>query len=355
MRLVFALLLIPTIATASPKPSLEILDRGEAIEIIARNVKAARTSISPVRQRLEIELVGYPRAYPLAPVGNLVKVIELSGSDTRVLSVKLTVERPEVKSLARFAQAIQVGDDLHLLFPRTIPPEGSKFVLPEPTLPPDLVAKLAKHEAAIKPEPKPESKPDAELDARLGLKVATPDREAPVAPLASVPTTKPDQPAIGIAEEPTSRLSLYVMLGLAAIGCGVWILRRRKAAQPPTSSIEVIAQRSLGAKAKVVWLAAGGREMVVSVTAQQVRMLGQWRKQGAPASLPTALALPEPRTPARADRPAKPAQSSVAGILRLRQQTAAPVLELDEDIVTGDLDADALWAKEILAATGGRR
>jgi len=128
-----------------------------------------------------------------------------------------------------------------------------------------------------------------------------------------------------------------------------------------------MAQRSLGAKAKVVWLSAGGREMVVAITPQNVRMLSQWDKQET-APLPRAQTVP----PAESQQPASEA---VAGILRLRARTNAPFHdaanantldgprprartyqpEINEDVATGDDDADAVWAREILAATGGRR
>jgi flagellar biogenesis protein FliO len=339
-----ALLVWPALAVAAPDPSFEIVDRGDAIEVIAHNIKAARTAISPTRSRLEVELVGSPFAKPFSSNDKGVKVIELEGQNPRRLSVKLPLERPDVKTLARYAQVIQVGDDLHLLFPRAVPAEGARITLPEPTLPPELAAKLdaTKPALAIGPE-KPVARPVVEPKPELKPEVA-----APAAP------AKPEQPFL--REEPSSNMSMYVMLGLAAIGVGIWLVRRRRAApKTPASSIEVIAQRSLGAKSKVVWLAAGGREMIIAVTPQQVRMLGQWRKQEPAAALPEAHMLESRRA-----EPEKPANPSVAGILRLRNQRASaihnvPIEAFNEDVATGDIDADALWAKEMLAATGARR
>jgi hypothetical protein len=208
------------------------------------------------------------------------------------------------------------------------------------------------------------------------------------------------------------------------------MIRRRKGGNlAPHSSIEIIAQRSLGGKARIVWLSAGPREMLVSVSAQQVRMLGQWRKTD--ASLPTAqtyqdarpeartemmdrllektrgahdqpatdqpdnlsianhlprterrtgqFTIPERRTgqvavpgqytaPERRtgsfaavdgrgsiDRPAERAPSpAVSGILRLRGRTGQ-MPAISDEVATGDVEADELWAREILAATGARR
>jgi hypothetical protein len=149
-------------------------------------------------------------------------------------------------------------------------------------------------------------------------------------------------------------------------------MRKRKGQFAPPASIEIIAQRSLGGKARIVWLSAGPREMIVSVTSQQVRMLGQWRKNEAGASLPAAQTHSDPRTvfnqpielprrvttefPAVSAPPVdKPLSPAVSGILRLRGRTGQMAAVLPDDIASGDVVADDLWAKEILAATGARR
>ena len=152
-------------------------------------------------------------------------------------------------------------------------------------------------------------------------------------------------------------LTVAVVLALVAIGCGVWIMKRRKTSKLPVATIDVIAHRQLGSKAEVVWLAAGTREMVIAITPQNVRMLGQWQKSDGPpaempaytdhhlrARLPTAQVV-EPLV----DR----SSPAVAGLLKLRARTVQPRDEhvLDDDVVSGDIEADALWAKEILMAT----
>ena len=121
-----------------------------------------------------------------------------------------------------------------------------------------------------------------------------------------------------------------------------------------------------------MWLSAGPREMIVSVTAQQVRMLGQWRKADVPASLPAAHTHAADRFAPRAepiDEPRrvtsefsavtgaveKPMSPAVTGILRLRGLTGQIPVVIPEDVATSDVVADELWAKEILAATGARR
>ncbi|MEO7734446.1 MAG: flagellar biosynthetic protein FliO [Kofleriaceae bacterium] len=476
-------------------PSFEIRDRGDAVEVIAHNIKAVRTAILPMRSRLEIPIAAGPAAKRLTPGDATVKLIELDGADAnRMLSVKLGFERPDVKTLARYAQAIQVGDDLHVIVPRKVPTDGVAPKLPEPTIPPALAAAVAKLDppATLGPriDPASAARPEIKLDAKAIAKIepieakpeAKPDARpavlGPSLPPATVaaattttakpvpaPAAKParaDPPLKQVlapeADDAWSKISLYGALGLAALGAGIWLIRRRKGGHvAPHSSIEVIAQRSLGGKARIVWLSAGQREMIISVTAQQVRMLGQWRKTDA-AGMPTAqtyhdarpdarsemmdrllektraphdqtatdqpdnlsianhlprterstgpVILPERRTGqmaavsqftmperrtgsfaavdgrgsspdgsapgggrgsidkpaerrtgsfAAVERPVERALSpAVSGILRLRGRTGQMPAVSDE-VATGDVEADELWAREILAATGARR
>ena len=96
----------------------------------------------------------------------------------------------------------------------------------------------------------------------------------------------------------------------------------------------------------MVWLAAGPREIVIAVTPQSIRALGQWKRTDRAATstdaLPPALALPTPQ----------PKSPAIAGLVKLREQRAASI---NEEVATDDVEADALWAREILAATGARR
>lgn len=414
-------------------PRFELLDRGDTVEIIAHNIKAARTAILPVRSRLEVPIVGTPQAKRITPVDHTVKLIELAEESTPVLSVKLAFERADVKALSRFAQAIQVGDDLHLLVPRKLPDGDVAPRLPDPTLPPALAARIGAQPAAIA-EPRLEARTAAPPPATpAAAPVAAPPTAATAAPVvgprtdphpaataaAAAPTPAPvlgprpdpaapvaaagkpgDAPAAAATNHPRSaadalaaggspgagsaaaapteakplrpalasdrddvwsKISMLLALGLAAAGGGVWLMRRRRGRPGASSSIEIIAQRSLGGKARIVWLSAGQHEMIVSVTSQQVRMLSQWRKPDAPAlphatsfadelrstALPRTITSPIPTM--ASDKPVSPA---VSGLLRLRRtsQMAAVAVEPPDD----DPPADDVWAREILAATGSR-
>ena len=72
--------LTSAIAYAQPEPaapSFEVLDRGSAVEVIAHNIKAARTAILPLRQRLQVPIVGAPAAKRILPTDATVKLVEL--------------------------------------------------------------------------------------------------------------------------------------------------------------------------------------------------------------------------------------------------------------------------------------
>jgi len=352
-------LAMATAGSAAAEPHFEVIDRGTAVEVIAYEIKAARTAVNPARSRLEIDLIGFPNVKALTPTVAGVTVIELDGANPRRLSVKLPLERLQVKTVARFAQAIQVGDDLHLLFPREVPVEGARVVLPEPTLPKEIAAKLGARSFGPQPEQPASAKTETKPEPTEAKGETKPETKAEPIP------AKPDEKKAFLApEESSSSFSLYAMAGLAAIALGLWMFKhKKKAAGVATpATIDVIATRSLGSKAKVVWLNAGGREMVVAVTPQAVRMLGQWKKsetptrhrerEETPAQMPFAQALESLQRNERHPRAAT--SSPIAGILKLRDR-ASTYERVSEEVATDDVDADALWAKEILGAVGGRR
>lgn len=373
MRLVTSLVLVCAAAsTAGADSRFEILDRGDAVEIIAHDVKAAKPTISPIRSRLEVPLVGtntIPKLVP--PSDKTIKVIELDGHSKQVLSVKLDFERPEVQKLAKYAQAIQVGNDLHMIVPRTPPAAGATISLPEPTLPPDLAAKAAAIAPVIDaPKPEPVKTEEPKVEAKTATEA--PPAEVPATGLvirktepAEAPKTdaKKNGPIGKAPQDGFKNMPLMLACILALLGCVVWVKRRKNnaGATKTPSTIEIIAQKSLGRNAKLVWFNAGGREMIVSVTAQQVRMLGQWKKSEsegrtvrAPIRAEGSGRVSQPKLPEAtmiaSDKSNSPA---VSGLLKLRAKTNVP--QVNEDVATDDIEADAVWAREILAATGARR
>jgi flagellar biogenesis protein FliO len=266
-----------------------------------------------------------------------------------------------------------VGSDVHLTFPR-----HAQIAAPAaaPAAPTPAPAKIEAPKVDATPVPVPTPVP-------APAKIEAPKVEAAPAPAiakVSAPVEKPPEPAkLGTPIPPEKRdwsgTGFYMIAALGTLGGAAYIMKKKRAAAATqTSTIDVIAQRTLGNKAKVVWLAAGQREMIISVTGTQVRMLGQWPRGTAntPAlesndgprlpRLPTATAVET----APAERPSL--SPSVAGILKLRAQTQnnlpligrtptaprLPTIEPAPDLDTDDREPDLAWAKEILAVTGRR-
>ncbi len=80
-------------------------------------------------------LAGVVAVKRVIPAGDPTIQLAEVDNESHVLSVKLTMQRDDVRALARSAQAMQIGDDLHLMFPRKLPADGAVVKLPEPTLP----------------------------------------------------------------------------------------------------------------------------------------------------------------------------------------------------------------------------
>jgi flagellar biogenesis protein FliO len=334
-----------------------------------------------VRSRIEIPVSGQPVASRAMMVDGTVMLVEFDGISNRVLSVKTKLDRPEVKALAGLAKANQVGTDLHLTFPRhavttatvaptkiETKPEPTKLE-PKPEIKPEPKAEPKAEPAEIKAETKPEIKTEPKLETKTPTPTLTP---------APTPTPKDNRPVpVEAKDSMATSPGLYAFGALVTLlACG-YVLKKKKKDAGATATIDVIAQRTLGNKSKVMWLSAGGREMLVAVTQQKVQMLGQWPK--GTSELPRATSLESPRTSRRsitnfqqelaaetaASEPAPIPSSAVSGILKLRARTSGPLngragtvpplYQVNEEVATDDEDADIEWAKEILTATGGRR
>jgi flagellar biogenesis protein FliO len=366
----------PVHAHADGDVNFEVIDHGDTVEVIAHGLEAKTTNISPVRSRLEVPLVGNPIANRQMMQDTTVLQVELDGISNRVLSVKTKLERPEVKNLAPLAKAMQVGNDLHLIFPR----HANGTAVAAATIAPPAPKPAVKAAPLATPAPVAAAPAPAPAPAPIAVAPAPTPMPAPAAkPSRAIP---PEQ------NRDWSGTGMYAIAAFGALGAAAYFMRKKKRANVPASTIDVVAQRGLGGKAKVMWLAAGDHEMLISVTGQQVRMLGQWPRGTTQVRLPTATATTTDAEPeANSDEPialnalTKPVSPSVAGILKLRErfprppthgraQTQSPApaprraptisrAMVNEAVATDDADDDLVWAEEILAATqqqsGSRR
>ncbi len=379
--IILCLCATPAFAGPDNAERFQIIEGAEQVEVVARGATAAAGArIGVVRERLEIPLVGSVRSARRSSDDTTVRRVEIRGDAPRVLSIKLRADRDRMAGIAERVRFVQIGDALHVTIPRAVvvaPPPGADtftegIVDEKIELEPPAAAN-----ATGSPSPAP-------LATRTTPTTTTPTTTAPT-PTAATTTTPmeaasmPGQgrtaaaaptdssPSIGVAggAGPVSTRWWMVVGGIALIGGGVFAaVRRRRRVDDPVDQLEVIASRSLGGKARVVWLGAGDREIVIAISPQQIRPLGQWRRGArgverdfgrvldgvgaADAGPAPSRDAPGPRRLARASASASPA---VSGLIRLRERTP-PV---NEDVATGDEDADAEWAKDLLAATGGRR
>lgn len=358
------------VASAAADGRFEIIDRGTEVEVIAHGAVAAQgAKVAVVRERLELPLVPSAASAKQLSDDATVRLLEVRGSSPRVLSLKLRGEHDDVVKLAPGASFVQVGDAIHFTIKRTPQPKVAPVPVPVPV--PDQI------------ETQPTAAPAAAL-AVPGPVATTPAPETRPAP---TPTT------IGATstKRATSTRWWMILGGLILVGGGATALIRKKRNAPAViNQIEIIASRSLGGKSRIVWLAAGDREIVIAVSPQQIRPIGQWRRS-APATLgrgfdralddaerdltelpslgrststSTSTEMPAlgiaressseiPRLPGV--RRADTSSPAISGLLRLRERGKVPTVTVNEDVATDDPEADAQWARDLIAAAGGRR
>jgi flagellar biogenesis protein FliO len=272
----------------------------------------------------------------------------------------------------------QVGDDIHVMLPRALPVKVKAEPADE-----HAAANAAANAANAAAQP---AAPPAPAGHAPEAAPAAADHD-PSAAAATAPATNPApeaaapdsaRPLGARPPRPASGRWMLLLGGLAVVALAiVGILRRRKHPTAITSRIEVIDSRSIGGKSRVVWLSAGEREFMIAVTPQSARVLGTWRRGEVPTGqraedeeaadglgLGGHDELPLPPPPR--SQPTQPLHSlprrgyprtgtspAVDGILRLRGNRTSP--DQVDDFASGDTGADEQWARDILAATGGRR
>ncbi len=338
-RLLLVASMVSSSAYADGNITFQVVDHGDAVEVIAHNLAMRNANVSPIRSRLEVPITGSPIASKQIMQDSTVLQVELDGF---ALSVKTKLDRPEVHELAKLATATQVGDDLHLMFPRhaqiaatAAPTTTPTTATTKLTTPPTTAT--AKPAIAQPPPPAPPAPTPAPVEKPIAAPIPTP----PPAVKKPIPPEQRDWSGTG----------MYALAALGALGAAAYLMKKKQKAAVAISTIDVVAQRTLGGKAKVVWLAAGQREMIVAVTGTQIRMLGQWPR--GTTSAPVAE-LPTATIESVADKPVSP---SVAGILKLRAAThgRTPTHPQIQPITDdGEAEVDLEWAKEIITATGRR-
>lgn len=96
-------------------------------------------------------------------------------------------------------------------------------------------------------------------------------------------TAKPPEvalPAVGFGE--LMSVSVGLMVVLALLLGGAWVLRKMPAHRlnHGDSAIEIVSQRSLGLKDKLVWVRVDGQNVLLGASTGQMRALHQWPAAG---------------------------------------------------------------------------
>jgi flagellar biogenesis protein FliO len=200
--------------------------------------------------------------------------------------------------------------------------------------------------AAPPPAPAPVATP---APATVAPPVAAP---APQVVTAPAPTPLPLEVSSGSSRGWLSGAAAFILL----VAAGVLVVSRKRRAQPSGEMIRILASKPLGGKTRLVLVGAGPRQLLLSVGDKGARVIGRWA--AADGELPPTRALGDtsegtsgvfgsdghglPGPPPPVGAAAASTSPAVAGILRLRQQVPH-----DDD----DLEADAEWARAIIAAT----
>lgn len=367
----FALLTGP----AQAAPSLEVVDDGEQVLVYLHGVSFTDATARPKGPYIEIELIGAEvKAAKTFAKDKTVTSVETVGHPRPRLYVEMRKGKEAAVQTASLIRVEPWEDGLRV----TVPRNPVKSAVPEPV----SVAGPApapREESTAAPAPKEASAP----------KEAAPSKE-PLLPQASTPLQLKEPESSGMGA------LTYGLIALLLVGCGAlafWA-KRRQAIQGPNTKIKVVATHDLGGKAKLMLLSAGDKELLLSVSDQGARLLERWKSPNGPgeaqvsepvsAPAPAAKNAPRPGprlapvppidesrintqeslrpSPIRLSQPqqAKPQSAAVAGLLRLKNQSAAPAAgaaaaavaaapapsqEIDEQ------DEDANWARELIALT----
>jgi hypothetical protein len=367
--------LVPAAAWAGPALPVSIEDRGDHVAIILAGAHTSATHPGSYSDRIELPLDQAPPAVEIRLDDATVRKVELRAQPPSV-RVQLRHSAESTKLAAEMAEVRQHGDTIEIVLPRD-PREvaralrtsaapaavGHAAPLPaasRPVLPPPAAAELA---TSARP-PAHATVPVAPFaDAASALPLAP----GPAQALATAPAPTHaapldfDRPPVASGSPLGTTLTFGAVAGAVAIA---WLwLRRRRTTRSLTSPLEILAQVSVGPRARVVWLLAGRREMLISVSEKDVRVLGQWHSDGArgvePAAGPGAApSSSEDAGEAPVHLPSARLRTnpSLSGLLRLRDKNAS--IENGHSDGTGasagndtDEEPDSEWARQLVAAT----
>jgi Flagellar biosynthesis protein, FliO len=351
--------LAPALAVAGPALPISVEDRGEKVAIFLAGARTTAERPQARSDRLELTLEQAP------------PVIEIRLADPTVRKVELRAEPPSVRLTLRhgtestrlsaeMAELRQTEDGLSIVFPRdprgALARRAAEAPAPAaasgaPAAPAAGASRVDAAGSAAAPAP-PFAPASASADK------SAPGEAAALAP--AVPALDKSAPLDRAADDSGSPLGATLTFGaLSGLAAVAWLwLRRKRGARSLTNPLEILAQVSVGPRARVVWISAGRREMLISVSEKDVRVLGQWLADGARAGEAAGPApaeeIGEPRL-GRLPSARLRTNPSLSGLLRLRDQHAS----IENGETTGGAsnadgegeEPDTEWARQLVAAT----
>ncbi|HKE13349.1 MAG TPA: flagellar biosynthetic protein FliO [Kofleriaceae bacterium] len=389
--------LLPAAARAGDALPVAVEDRGDHVAVILSGVHTSASRPEGHSDRIELPLDQAPPAIEVRLDDATVRKVELRTVPPSV-RVQLRHGTESTRLAAEMAVLYQHGDRLEIVMPReprevaralraaAAPPPAAASAAPAAAPPARPIAAPAPaalapaaatvHAAPAEPAAAPRSAPTAPTAELAPAPAPAPSAAAtgaaPPAPAVRAPALDLDRPRPGSGSPLGTALTFGGLAGIAAVA---WLyIRRKKSARSLTSPLEILAQVSVGPRARVVWLAAGRREMLISVSEKDVRVLGQWPTDGARTAEPGAHTAAHNHAPARSPTHAPPPADeggeprpdllpsarlrrnpSLSGLIRLRDQhvgaDSAHATDGDDGAGLELGEEDTEWARQLVAAT----
>lgn len=271
---------------------LDVVDTGPDAIIVARDLKLASESLKVRSNRIEVSLVGkVPAQSTTVDDSTIAQLgIRIRSTGERRLTITIKAGRDMARRLARRAVVRQVGDSVQLILARKIGLE------PVATFIEDL------------DEDNEEPKEAALTVAEDKPAAAAPVTTTPPANAAPTADTTPKNSPGGA----TSIIGLLLVFA-AAVACGLgyreW--QKRRSSAPALNGIDVLSVRNIGPKTRLMLVAVGNREMLLTVGPAGSNVLGRWSRNAAasPAleddfAAHQAAPIEEPPMPYREPAPA---------------------------------------------------
>ena len=353
---VFAMITGSSSVFAQSVVGIEIADEDQHVTVIVNGLARDKTTdVANHSDRIDVGLTGRVVSQRYRFRDKTIKLVNIIGGSSPRLSIQLRHGRRKTKKIAGSARFSKIDNGFALRFVRR-PATVIASVHPTSEL-------VAAEEVGVPNAAESES--EELVSATVGREAEGPDHTSTPPPTESVgevaktvvaPTIIPvvsparaeDSGGFGVG----LMITLIVLSGCAGL---IWYVKRNQVIPLPTETLDVVASRSMGAKSRVSLLNAGDRQFLLGVSDKGVQLLSQWRRS------PTAEASPlgemgtdfKPTIRSTISTRTGHKSPAVAGLVALRSRT--DFAELNEEVATGDEDADAEWVKELMNATRNTR